>query len=561
MVATTEKESSVLWKAAKAWLPLGQKNLPTDLLEALEQLYTAVEAGHVCIKIGPKDEKAWRATGWVANPGESAPFILEDGRLYLARYWYYEHTIAEKLLQLAKAPILPHDMTTLSEDLDALFKPDPEDRQRLAALLAQFSHLTLISGGPGTGKTTTVVKLLALLQMEALRQNADQPLRIFLAAPTGKAAQRLSESIRKARDSLNISDEVKACIPDAAQTLHRLLGAQGDTGRFRHHASSPLPCDVLLVDEASMVDLGMMHAVLSALPDHARLVLLGDRNQLASVEAGSVLGDICVVDCMSKSLQKRLSQFGIPSLNSKSQHALSDCSVGLVKSYRFKSDSMVKALADASLEGNGDTFNAILQQQDALVEKSGLSNFLRQQYQDFFTIVTSEDCTPAQAFAAFSRFRVLCAHRQGEWGVEGINSLMDKDEDWRKIRPVIIRHNDYALRLFNGDIGLCLKTDNGYQVFFEDGPDTFRSFALGRLPAHEPAWAMTVHQSQGSEFDRVLMLLPPAISPVLDKPLVYTAVTRAKDFVYVCGNLEVVQEALKKLPERASGLTEKLKIK
>lgn len=559
MLPITEKDSSVLWKAAKAWLPMDQKSLPADFLVALEQLYTVVEAGHVCINVRPVDEKAWRATGWVANPGESTPFILEDGRLYLARYWHYENTIAEKLKRLANDSIVPHDMDILAEDLNALFDPDPEDRQRLAALLAQFSRLTLISGGPGTGKTTTVVRLLALLQMEAQRQTDHQPLRILLAAPTGKAAQRLSESIRKARDALKITDEVKACIPDAAQTLHRLLGAQGDTGRFRYQANSPLPCDVLLVDEASMIDLGMMHALLSALPEHARLVLLGDRNQLASVEAGSVLGDICVVDCMSASLQKRLSHFGIPQLNSKSRHALSDCSVGLIKSYRFKADSMVKALADAALESNGEAFNAVLQQQGALVEKPHLQTFLQKQYQDFFTTVTAEDCTPGKAFADFSRFRVLCAHRQGEWGIEGINAMMDKDDAWRKIRPVIIRRNDYALRLFNGDIGLCLKTDNGYQVFFEDGPDTYRAFALGRLPAHEPAWAMTVHQSQGSEFDRILMVMPPSISPVLDKPLIYTAVTRAKVFVYVCDDSGVIPEALQKLPERVSGLPEKLK--
>lgn len=549
--------ASPLIQSVRHWLTREATALPEDLQVAIESLYAAVEAGHVCIRVNTHNADAWRATGWVGAPGDYCPFILEDsGRFYLARYHDHEEGVAASLKTLAEKQLAPNDTAILKEHLHTLFpNDDPEDRQRLAVLLAQFKALTLVSGGPGTGKTTTVVKLLALLQSQA----KDMPLHILLAAPTGKAAQRLSESIRGAKEKLPVADSVKTSIPEQAQTLHRLLGAQGDTGRFRHDADNPLSCDVLLIDEASMIDLALMHAVLKALPDHARLILLGDRDQLASVEAGSVFGDLCAAHGMSTALAEQLVPYGISITPQHTTSPMADCRVELTRSYRFSADSGIGAAARASRKGDAEAFLSALSHSADLSRCSNvqLSEQLEQGYAAYREVARQGD--PSTAFAAFLRFRVLCAHRLGAAGVEGLNALMEVGRSsWYAGRPVIIRANDYALRLFNGDIGLCLPTAEGLRVFFETTPGNFRALAPGRLPIHESAWAMTVHQSQGSEFDEVLLVLPEVVTPVLDRPLIYTAVTRAKSRFVLCGDAPVLQAALLTLPQRESGLVDKL---
>lgn len=549
--------TSPLVQSARNWLAREAPALPADLQATIELLYEAVEAGHVCIRVDVCNAASWRATGWVGSPGNYCPFILEDsGRFYLARYHDHEEGVAASLKARAEKLLTPNDAVALKNELHTLFpEDDPEDRQRLAALLAQFKALTLVSGGPGTGKTTTVVKLLALLQSQV----GDKPLHILLAAPTGKAAQRLSESIRGAKEKLPVTDDVKAVIPEQAQTLHRLLGAQGDTGRYRHDADNPLSCDVLLIDEASMIDLALMHAVLKALPDEARLILLGDRDQLASVEAGSVFGDLCATQGMSNTLCVQLTPYGVNLAPQAVTSPLADCRVELVRSYRFSADSGIGAAARASREGDVETFLQALTNSPDLSRCSTaqLPAQLEQGYAAYRE--AAQQGAPASAFAAFLRFRVLCAHRQGAAGVEGLNALMEAGRSpWYAGRPVIIRANDYALRLFNGDIGLCLPTAEGLRVFFETSPGNFRALAPGRLPVHESAWAMTVHQSQGSEFDDVLLVLPEVVTPVLDRPLIYTAVTRSKSRFALCGEEGVLKAALFTLPQRESGLVEKL---
>lgn len=551
---------SPLMQSSRTWLAREAPDLPADLLLAIDALYQAVEGGHVCIRVdtdhidGHAD--AWFATGWVGRPGAYCPFILEtSGRFYLARYHSHEEGVAASLKARASVLFTPQDPARLQADLDKLFSSDPHDRQRLAALLAQFKPLTLVSGGPGTGKTTTVVKMLALLQAQA----GDAPLRILLAAPTGKAAQRLSESIRNAKQALDIPDEVKACIPEAAQTLHRLLGAQGDTGRYRHDAGNPLACDVLLVDEASMIDLALMQAVLAALPDEARLILLGDRDQLASVEAGSVFGDLCAGEGMSAALSEALAPYDVAATPGAIGSPLADCRVELTRSYRFAADSGIGALARASRAGDVIGFMSAINSDPDLSRCTSLQ--LREQVQQGYAAYreAARAGEPTAAFAAFLQFRVLCAHRQGPAGVEGLNALMEPAGPvWYAGRPVIVRANDYALRLFNGDIGLCLPTPEGLRVFFESTPGQYRALSPGRLPAHESAWAMTVHQSQGSEFDEVMLVLPEVVTPVLDRPLIYTAVTRAKSRFVLCGEGSVLEGALATLPQRESGLVDKL---
>lgn len=550
---------SPLVQSARAWLAQEARDLPQDLTLAIESLYQAVEDGHVCVRLEGAPVDAWLATGWVGRPGDYRPFILDDGgRLYLARYHDHEEGVAALLRARAERVLEPQDPVALKRDLRLLFAADdPDDRQRQAALLAQFKALTLVSGGPGTGKTTTVVKMLALLQLQA----GESPMHILLAAPTGKAAQRLSESIRDAKASLAVPETVLASIPEQAQTLHRLLGAQGDSGRYRHDAANPLSCDVLLIDEASMIDLAMMHAVLKALPPTARLVLLGDRDQLASVEAGSVFGDLCTSVGCSAALAARLAPYHVNLPVVLEAEGLADCRIELIRSYRFAADSAIGALARASRSGDAAAFLASLAAgaDVARLPSSGLREALHLGYAAYRGVVREGD--PAAAFAAFLRFRVLCAHRQGAAGVEGLNAQLEPATGgWYIGRPVIVRTNDYALRLFNGDIGICLDTPDGLRVFFEAGPGQYRVLAPGRLPAHEPAWAMTVHQSQGSEFDAVLLVLPEAMTPVLNRPLVYTAVTRARERFQLCASDAIVGAALVALPRRESGLVDKLRV-
>lgn len=551
-----QPSDSLLSATYRQWLARVAGELPPALEAAIAELFQAVEAGHVCIRVDAKVAAGWREHPWVGRPGGYTPFVLEEGgRFYLSRYWHHEDGVASLLRQRAQAGIAPENVEQLRRDLDALFDNDPDDRQRQAALLAQFKPLTLVSGGPGTGKTTTVVKLLALLQA----QPRPRPLRILLAAPTGKAAQRLSESIRAAKQRLPLFAEQAARLPETAQTLHRLLGAQGDSGRFRHHRGNPLACDLLLVDEASMVDLAMMHAVLQALPAQARLILLGDKDQLASVEAGSVFGDLCASQGNSAALQALLQPFNVKLPVSPAAAGLADCRVELLRSYRFAEGSGIAALARAARDGDAGAAIAVLANSPDLArcEPVELRETVLQGYAAYRDAARQGDV--AAAFAAFLQFRVLCAHRRGPAGVDSLNALLEPGTGgWYSGRPVIVRANDYALRLFNGDIGLCLATPDGLRVFFEAAPGQYRSLAPGRLPAHEPAWAMTVHQSQGSEFENVLLVLPEMVTPVLNRPLIYTAVTRARSHFSLCGSDAVLSAALETLPRRESGLVEKL---
>ena len=559
-------QGSLLADVYGNWLQAQATDMPADLRNTVASLFSAVADGHICIEVSDS-ATSWINTDWVGGPGDYKPFILENGCLYLARYWSHEHAVAESLRRRAELFYRVTDAIALQADLDALFEArDPADRQRLAALVAQFKPLTLISGGPGTGKTSTVVKLLALL----LGRNAH--LRIGLAAPTGKAEQRLVEAISTtARNYLNAPDQIKELIPTTATTLHRLLGALGDTGRFRHDQNNPLPLDVLVIDEASMIDLALMRAVLDALPVDARLILLGDKDQLASVEAGSVFGDICAAQGMSSGLVDVLKPFGVAETAAADAPLLGDCRVELTHSYRFGANSGIGMLSSAARVGDASAFvatfspkrNDIAWQQQAAVSDPVFRERIAASYGSYLALAKMGD--PAQAFAAFIRFRVLCAHRQGPAGVEGLNraieSLLGCDGPslWYAGRPVMMTSNDYTLRLFNGDIGLCLPTPAGLRVFFEGEGGNYRQLLPARVPRHETAWAMTVHKAQGSEFDEVVLVMPDQLTPVLNRPLVYTAVTRAKKQFALWGTAAVIATALATLPQRDSGLQQRLR--
>lgn len=551
--------------------------------------------GHVCLDLRQDTGAAWpsgldvpsarepwiealRASPVVGAPGEYKPLILDPGgRLYLHRYWQSETKLARALRERASTPVQALDGAKLREGLQRLFPAHAGlvNWQQVAAFAALRRRLCVITGGPGTGKTHTVVALLALL----LEQAGDSPLRIALAAPTGKAAARLQESVQRLKAALPCDDRVRARLPSEAATLHRLLGASLGAGSFRHHAENPLALDVLVVDEASMVDLALMSKTFDALPESARVILLGDKDQLASVEAGAVLGDICgghvnEFSAEFKSTFREATAAELISPPTPSASALADCIVQLEWNHRFAPGSGILELSRAVNDGDAGRALAVLNGATAVRAKTlpspaNLLDTLRPSVLDGFGPAVSMR-EPMAALMAFGRFRILAALRHGPSGVSHLNGLVEEilrqdglistDSEWFIGRPVRVTENDHSQRLYNGDLGVVLPdaATGELRVFFHCGEGTPRGIAPARLPRHETAFALTVHKSQGSEFARVLLVLPERESRVLTRELIYTGVTRASESVEVWLNEAVFRAALARRVERASGLREAL---
>ncbi|WP_019341891.1 exodeoxyribonuclease V subunit alpha [Stutzerimonas stutzeri] len=576
-----------LERAFVASLQRLEPQAPDEVLVAAALCCEALAAGNVCLPLQrfagqrpwpevdlslPSLEK-WRAqleaSPLVGRAGDYAPLTLVGERLYLARYQAYEQQLAEQLLtRAADAPDV--DEARLSDSLARLFAFNQQrpDWQRLSAAQAVRRRLAVISGGPGTGKTTTVVRLLAAL----LEQPGGERLAIGLAAPTGKAAARMAEAIRNAKAELPVSDAIKEALPDDARTLHRLLGSRGDSPKVHHDAANPLALDVLVVDEASMVDLALMAKLVAALPPKARLILLGDKDQLAAVEAGAVFAELCEgrgFDAEAAADLERIT--GQPVAVETPRSRLGDAVVLLTHSHRFAGDSGIGELARRINAGDAKGTVALLQEGRADLawnetpSPAALIERLEQGYSPY--LQASRQADPSAAFDAFNGFRALTAQREGAFGVSGINEALEARfkrrlgvptrERWYPGRAVMVRQNDYALGLFNGDIGLCLKTEQGLRVFFE-GDEGYRGFAPARLPSHDSAFAMTVHKSQGSEFAEVLLALPEQPSPLLTRSLFYTGITRAKRKVEIWALPARLAEAVNTRAERAAGLAERL---
>lgn len=541
-----------------------------------------------------------RACSVVGTPGEFKPLVLDaKGRLYLHRYWEYESNLAEAIRRRAERIVGAIDEARLADGLKRLF-PAPDatqvDLQKVAALVALQRSLCVISGGPGAGKTRTVALALALL----LEQAGETLLRIALAAPTGKAAARLQESVRQWRDKIDCDERVRERFPTEASTVHRLLGVAPGTGAVRFDADNPLPVDVLVLDEASMVDLAMMAKLFAALPEQSRTILLGDRDQLASVEAGAVLGDICgpsetdrqisfsvAVTVRSQAEDSIANESDASARSSASQGrdltvaatpkrrgGLADCIVQLEKNYRFAPGSGILELSRAVNRGDADGALKVLGHTPGLravnlPAAAGLKAALRTLVMEHFAGAASAR-EPRSALAALSRFRILTALRQGPFGAGNLNRLVEEILDeagvistvgpWYPGRPVMVTENDYSLRLFNGDIGIVLPepASGTLKAFFAGSDGRVRGLLPARLPRHETVFAMTVHKSQGSEFARILMVLPDRENPVLTRELVYTGVTRASESVELWLNEPVFRAAVARRVERASGLREAL---
>ena len=570
------------------------------LLLAAQTVSNAMRNGHVCADLerleqfpfllypGPgvfPDPAEWiesiKKASAVGSPGDFRPLIIDKTRLSLHRYWRYEQILAASVLDRAKAVLAPENPIKLGLMIGQVFpaaSPDASDMQK-ASLVACLKNFLILSGGPGTGKTTTVVKILSLLVEYA----AHAHVRIALASPTGKAAARLKQAMDRALSMLDISEATKMRLPREAFTIHRLLGAAAHSPDFTYNARNPLPYDIVVIDEASMADQALMTRLLSAIPSHAKVILVGDKDQLASVDAGAVLGDLCdsggkhgITPSFSKIVSSVFPDRALA--NNQEGPFLSDSIVELKTNYRFTENSGIGILSRLVKEGEAEESWKLLQNHDfaditqhnmPTVETlaASLSSIILRNYSPYF-----KENDPLSVLERFDSFRVLCAVRNGPYGVTAINEAIGRILEkaglirpyfpWYRGRPVMVIANDYDLELFNGDIGVALPDSSRggvMSVFFPAAAKgTVRSLAPSRLPPHETVYAMTIHKAQGSEFDRVLLLLPPVYSPVLSRELLYTGITRAHSACALWCTREVFLSSVKNRTVRMSGLREKL---
>lgn len=513
----------------------------------------------------------------VGHPDEFKPLILDDlNRLYLQKQWQNEQNLVRQILSKATISAEKVDLALLADGINRLFHEAEEEVnwQKVAVAAAVLNTLTVISGGPGTGKTTTVVRLLALL-LEQGRETGNMPT-IALAAPTGKAAARLESSIQEALQNLQTDDEIKEAMPVECRTIHQLLGASRHTAHFRYNSENPLPCDYIIVDEVSMVDQALMSGLMNAALTKTKLLLLGDKDQLASVEAGSVLGDICGDDYQnqfSTDMQQQLKklEISLPSdkVASKPQ-PLTDNVILLQKSYRFKEESGIGLLAQSINRGDKEKSLTILRDQslpDVILNK-------RDSYLDYLSVINNEVTkrfklaveagSPAAIFKIYNQFQILSPHRRGLLGTAYLNKQVENSmrrkglispyDQWYAGKPIIINQNDYTLGLSNGDLGVCVPDSDGNMKAFFNIDDSFVGISPSRLSEYSSAYVLTVHKSQGSEFDNIWLVLPQTSSKILSRELLYTAVTRARKSVAILGSGSVFCEGVKHHLARNSGL-------
>jgi len=570
------------------------------------RLSLAVSEGHTCLVLSlalieefcPNQSLdsiriLLQSTGLVGEPGQKkiCPLVLDQqNRLYLYRYFHYEERLAKALKNLAQQSqtLSPESIVSFGQSIAKLFGQEPyiksllPDWQKIAVAMALRQRLTIVSGGPGSGKTSTVMKILAcLIEIEP-------HLRIGITAPTGKAAQRLLDTLRGERTE-QLPQNIRDAFPKEAHTLHRLLGIHPTHHKSRFNEDNPLPFDVLVVDEASMMDLALATQLLEALPHTARLILLGDKDQLTAIEVGSVFAEISNNPSLSVSAIEELSAISaIPKdeilpLSQDPDSALADCVVWLQHNYRTRSDSRIASLSQYVNQGRVNETLALLNQpgsttlswinDDSATLGTKTLALALAGYQDYIEAIKNTPQDKGSIFSAVGRFRILCAIRETSLGIHEINQYLNRHlhqcfarpgrsrltSTWYLGRAVIISKNHYNLKLFNGDIGLCLPDELGtLQVWFADASNEFRFIPCHQVPEHEEAYATTVHKAQGSEFESLLLILPYQSTKILSRQWLYTAVTRAREKVTICASEPMLRQALMQSTQRASGLLDRL---
>lgn len=494
----------------------------------LARIVEAAAHGHTWVEVEPGTADADALADWSGAGGPDGalrPLIVEDGRVALRRWWRLEQRVAAALLRLAAAELPRSASPCVTDDV-------ADAAQRAAVAQALASPVSMVFGGPGTGKTWTVAQILR----GWLRGATDSPLRIALAAPTGKAAARLTESVNQALGPL------AASLP-RARTLHDLLGASRDGTRWRHHAAAPLPADVVVVDEVSMVDLDLMTRLLEALAPGTRLVLLGDPDQLAAVEAGAVLADLRAL-----AADGRLAGL-VPGL----------ASVMLTRSYRYRSDGALGQLVGAIRVGDAHAALAAASAGDP-----GLTwiDSAAQDPRALRRTIAARLCAAWPQDEAQPRCVALAAGYDGRLGVNAINEEVRHARgagvaDYVDGQPVLVIANDAASGLANGDLGRIERAGDAWRARFGVGAEA-RLLASGQMPAHRDAWAMTVHKAQGSEFDEVIIILPDEPHPLATREWLYTAVSRARTRVTLLGSEQALTHAVNCAGSRRTGLAARL---
>ena len=553
------------------------------LKECTLEISKQTREGCIAIACTRQQQKQLLASKVVARAGDDTdnykPLILDNGKLFLRRYWHYQKLLADQIhTRMHQDDSRSTQQSWQDKRLDFYFQNGSQEGeinwQQLAAKRALQNKFLIVSGGPGTGKTTTITRILVLLIEEYLDSKKQgknvkkggggynkTSFDILLAAPTGKASIRMLDSIRDAQQEMQLSEQIEQYIPTQARTIHKLLGYIPDSISFNHNRSNPLKADIVLIDEASMIDIALMSKLIEAVPARAKFILIGDKDQLSSVETGSVFADIC------QGLEE--TQF----------------LVTLQKNWRFSKDSGIGQLAIAANKGDHKTVLGVLKAQGqqtcellppSILSTRLISSDLIDSWTDYFEIIKNPESTLPDIFEAFNQYRILCALRRGLNGSLILSDRIEKtlikqklitpqasrqsSAKWYHGRPIMITQNSYEKGLFNGDTGITLIKNGQVKVYFPDEKEgEYKNFSPISLPAHETTWAMTIHKSQGSEFNRVALILPHEVMPLLTRQLIYTGITRAKEKVSIVASEEVLVAGVKTEVVSATGITDMIR--
>jgi exodeoxyribonuclease V alpha subunit len=575
---------------------------PSEVLRPyLYILSKKLSEGHICVEVDKIDKEELSAVGYdtiiskkklqreplVSDGEEVKPITLFKDRLYLQRYFNYETIILDRIRKFIDNESLEmeskaHELKKQTILIKGLFKNSTQDIYEkedainwplVAAITAVLNNFTIITGAPGTGKTTTVAKILTILY------SINPALKVALAAPTGKAAARMAESLKNA--ILNTDDLVKSKFAaQEAYTIHRLLGPIKNTPHFKHNKENTLNYDVVIVDESSMIDVALFAKLLDAIGSGTKLILLGDKDQLASVEAGSLLGDLCLAQKKLNSFSKARAEFinrfiTEPSHQISSDHIdtsvhpLFEHVIELKHSHRFSNVKGIGKFSKAIIQSNEPAIKDFFSNSDeqVIIDTAWNEKIFEEFIAGYEAFIREKDIVAA--LQKLNQLRVLCVVREGEHGLYAINKKIEKYLQKNKLirltgefyehRPIMLTSNNYELQLFNGDIGIVRPGEKGdLKAWFETGKGEVKAIPTGYISQAETVYAMTIHKSQGSEFDKVLVSLPENENiAILTRELLYTAVTRAKHKVIVQGSESVILQASKAFVKRGSGIIER----